>query len=58
MSQIKHALFGMIYGHAVVPAAFGCEGADGVTVAKAGGGKAGSRWGGGSAGVRFVLQED
>lgn len=26
MSQIKHALFGMIYGHNVVPGAFGCEG--------------------------------
>lgn len=25
-SQIKHALFGMIYEHNVVPGAFGCEG--------------------------------
>lgn len=51
-SQIKHALFGMIYECNVVLGALGCEE---LRVWRWWGG---SRWGGGLVSVRFVLQED
>lgn len=51
-SQIKHALFRMIYGRDVVLGALGCE------ELRVWWWWGGSRWGGGLLSVRFVLQED
>lgn len=51
-SQIKHALFGMIYECDVVLGALGCE------ELRVWWWWGGSRWGGGLVSVRFVLQED
>lgn len=51
-SQIKHALFRMIYEHHVVLGALGCE------ELRVWWWWGGSRWGGGLVSVRFVLQED
>lgn len=51
-SQIKHALFGMIYGCDVVLGALGCE------ELRVWWWWGGSRWGCGLVSVRFVLQED
>lgn len=51
-SQIKHALFGMIYECDVMLGALGCE------ELRVWWWWGGSRWGGGLVSVRFVLQED
>lgn len=51
-SQIKHALFRMIYERNVVLGALGCE------ELRVWWWWGGSRWGGGLVSVRFVLQED